>query len=152
MKPRCGSAGVFYYRRHSAVIPPSSRACEAIQLMIASFLPRPSRSPLANHQLDCFTGVRNDGPVITNEREANQIMSSSRACEAIQLISASSLLSLTRAPLANPQLDYVAPARNDGLVITNEREANQIMSSSRACEAIQLMLENSLLSSTTLIN
>jgi hypothetical protein len=38
----------------------SSRACEAIQLMIASSLPSQTRAPHANHQLDCFTGVRND--------------------------------------------------------------------------------------------
>ena len=120
---------------------PSSRACDAIQLRPASSLPSPTRSPHANHQLDCFTGVRNDAqPVIASEREA------------IQLMLENSLPSPTRSPHANPQLDCVAPARNDGLVITNEREANQIMSSSRACEAIQLMLENSLLCSTTLIN
>jgi hypothetical protein len=92
MKPRCESAGVFYYRRHSVVIA-SER--DAIQLMIASFLPRPSRSPLANPQLDCVAPARNDGLVITNEREANQIMSSSRACEAIQLMLENSLLSST---------------------------------------------------------
>jgi hypothetical protein len=68
-----------------------------------------TRSPLANPQLDCFTGVRNDDqPVIASEREA------------IQLISASSLPSQTCSPLANHQLDYVAPARNDGPVITEK--------------------------------
>jgi hypothetical protein len=50
--------------------------------------------------------------VIANEREA------------IQLTPAISLPS--QPPLANHQLDCVAPARNDGAVIANEREAIQL--------------------------
>ena len=56
----CTTNWIASQARNDATLPVIASEGEAIQLKPASSLPRPTCSPLANHQLDCFAPARND--------------------------------------------------------------------------------------------